>query len=178
MSPSQGEGRGSESLPPLKIAFSLLRTIAMNLVGTDQKTKILEAIKTLSRKLAGSNIKWLIGGTGSLLVHGIDVVPADIDLIVDLKDSNKAKVILEDLIIKDIELEEIPQKTRIKVGDIDGEILAFNINPELLTTVNVDGVDISVHQLQAEYDFYKARTDKIEANRKKIELIEKALQKI
>lgn len=141
----------------------------------EQKEKIIEAIKIVGSRLNKQNIKWLVGGSGSLLVHGLEVIPNDIDIAVNQENYEEAKTILKDIIAGKTETIEDTKKTPFKVNNIEGDLLAFDIDDSLLTTVNIDGVTVFAHRLEVEYEFYKARTDKLEANRKKVELIEKAL---
>ncbi len=138
-----------------------------------QKEKILKAIKIIGLKLQDHSVKWIIGGSGSLLVHGLDVTPNDIDLITNDESYHKVKSLLLDFIEKDTNTEDLP----FTIGDVSGHILVKNIDESLLTKIDIDGVEIFVYSLEAEYGFYKSRTDKIEANKLKISLIEKALSR-
>ena len=141
----------------------------------EQKKKIIEVIKIIGSKLNGKKVKWLIGGSGSLLVHGLDVVPNDIDVVVDPENYNEVKTIFKDILVNGIKTDGSTMKIPFKVNDIKGDLQAYSIDNNLLTKVNIDGVIIFVHKLQVEYNFYKARTDKIDFNKKRVELIEKAL---
>lgn len=140
-----------------------------------QKEKIIKAIKTIASKLNRQNITWLVGGSGSLLVHGLAVIPNDIDVVVNPENYDDVKTILNDVLVGITKIDGETIKTPFKICDVSGELLAHHIDRNLLTTVNIEDVSISVYQLQVEYGFYKSRTDKVEANKKKIELIEKAL---
>jgi len=140
-----------------------------------QKEKVIGAIKTLGLILAKHKISWLIGGSGSLLLQGVDVIPNDIDLIVDPKDFLESKLILKDILINKTESDINTKKVSFRVDGISGELLAYKIDRNLLTTVNLDGVTIFVHQLQVELEYYKLRKDNKEENQKKVKLIEKAL---
>lgn len=141
----------------------------------DQKDKILKAIKQIATQLKGQNIKWLIGGSGSLLVHGLDVIPNDIDVIIDPEYYKDAKYLLKDILVGIEEVDGDQMRHRFKIDYIEGELKTGHIDTNLLSTKIIDGVEISVHKLKVEYDYYKRRTDKIEANKLKIKLIEKAL---
>jgi len=63
------------------------------------------------------------------------------------------------------------------IDKIEGEILVFNLNPDDLDKRNFHGNMIPVNKLEREYSFYKARTDKIDANKAKIVLIEAELNR-
>lgn len=137
----------------------------------DKKNKILEIIKIVGSKLQDQKVTWLIGGSGSLLIHGLDVTPNDIDIIVDPEDYNEVQTILKDFQTTDT------SQTQYKINDIDVELVPRKIDRNLLTSKSIDRVGISVYNLGVEYNFYKARTDKIDANRIKIDLIEKELDR-
>ena len=138
----------------------------------NSKSEILLAIKLIGEKLEAEDVVWVIGGSVSLLLRGIDVVPNDIDLVVDPKYRNKVMSALSSCITnKSKSGEKIP----FKIKSISGKIMLLNINRDNLTSIQLGGVEIPVFKLEVEYWYYKLRTDKVEANRRKIKLIEKAL---
>lgn len=141
----------------------------------EQKEKIIEAIKAIASLLNEHNFKWLIGASGALLVYGLDIIPGDIDIVVDQNDYVEAKTILKDLLIRDTKVEDGTTKTKFIINGIDGDLLAHCLENDLLLPIYIDGVNIFVHQLQTELDYYKSRTDKVDANKIKIALIEKFL---
>jgi hypothetical protein len=140
----------------------------------DKKEKIVNAIIALGTRLSGHGINWIIGGSGSLLVHGLDVVPNDIDLIVDPKDCSEIKKVLDDVLV-DTDGWPSEEKTPFIINGVGGDISVRPVNRELVITVKLGNTDILVHKLQVEYEYYKSRTDKIEENKQKISLIEKTL---
>ena len=140
-----------------------------------QKEKIIAAIRTLGMILAEHQVSWLIGGSGSLLLQGVGVVPNDIDLVVDPKDLLESKLILKDLLINKTEPDINTKKAPFRVNGVIGELLAYKIDRNSLSTVNLGGVTVFVHKLQVELEYYKQRTDNPEQNLKKIKLIEKTL---
>jgi len=141
----------------------------------DPKGVILEAVKQLGILLAGQDVNWLIGGSGALLLHGLDVTPNDIDLVVDPQAYIKAKTLLKDLLVKVATGDTLD--TPFKINGVRGEVLARPIKDNLLEYIDLDSVKIPVHSLKTEYEFYKNRTDNIEKNKHKLQLIEEALQK-
>ncbi len=137
----------------------------------DQKSKIIEIIKIVGSKLQDQEVTWLVGGSGSLLIHGLDVTPNDIDIIVNPEDFNEVQTILKDFQITDT------FQTQFRINDIEVELIPRRIDSSLLENKRMDRIDVFVYKLSVEYSFYRARTDKIEANRIKIDLIEKELDR-
>lgn len=129
---------------------------------------VREAIAAIGIRLAGSGIKWLIGGSGSLLVHGLEVAPNDIDLVVDPQDKAAAQRLLTDILTGEA-------KTHFRLNGVAGDIITHHIDPEKIMVEEIDGVKINVRSLEYEYEYYRNRTDKQEENKKKIALIETAL---
>lgn len=124
------------------------------------KDNLIKAIKIVAETLNSHSINYIIGGSGSLMVHGLDVLPNDLDIVVDPKDYKKATEIL---------------KTPTMIEGIRCETLSFTIDSQKICEVLFYGVPVKVNQLIEEYKYYKSRTDKVEQNRQKIKLIEKAL---
>jgi predicted nucleotidyltransferase len=60
------------------------------------KIDFVNAVRFLAIKLNDLQLNWLVGGSGALLIHGLDVVPNDIDLVVDPTDYARAKEALGD----------------------------------------------------------------------------------
>jgi hypothetical protein len=59
---------------------------------------------------------------------------------------------------------------------VRGDLLAHRINRSELVSFLIDGVEIFVHSLIYEYEYYKKRTGQVEQNQEKIKLIEVALE--
>lgn len=45
--------------------------------------KIKEIISNLATELNSKNYNWFLGGSGGLMVHGINIIPHDIDIFVE-----------------------------------------------------------------------------------------------
>jgi len=67
--------------------------------------------------------------------------------------------------------------TKFLIDGIEGEILVFDLNPENLEKRYFHEHLIPVNKLELEFSFYKARTDKINANKGKILLIKAELDR-
>lgn len=124
------------------------------------KDNLIKTIKFIAKLLNDYSINYILGGSGSLMVHGLDVLPNDLDIVVDPKDFKKSLHILE---------------TPTVIEGIKCETLSFPIDLQKTCTILFYGVPVKVNQLKEEYGYYKLRTDKIEQNQQKIKLIEEAL---
>ena len=136
------------------------------------KENVLDVIKLLCTRLKDKK-GWFRGGSASLLVYGIDIIPNDIDLGVDIDLVNEVKDVFSDYEItrneKDLD--------QFIVNNILVELCVFPVDISKLNTVEIDGVAVYVNPLRDEYEFYKQREDKKEANKKKIRMIEELLSK-
>jgi len=141
--------------------------------------KIISIEKAICKigTILNDKIMWIIGGSGSLLVHGIDVQPHDIDLIIDSADYDRACELMKRYLTSEKQDINSKNHTKFLIDKIEGEILVFNLNPDDLDKRNFHGNMIPVNKLEREYSFYKARTDKIDANKAKIVLIEAELNR-
>ena len=153
------------------VAMVLMREKAKE--GTKHtKENVLDVIKLLCTRLKDKK-GWFIGGSASLLVYGIDIIPNDIDLGVDIDLVNEVKEVFSDYEItrneKDLD--------QFIVNNILVELCVFPVDISKLNTVEIDGVAVYVNPLRDEYEFYKQREDKKEANKKKIRMIEELLSK-
>lgn len=142
----------------------------------NKQSEIKDALASISSVL-NSNVKWIVGGSGSLLVHGIDVVPNDIDLVVDNGDYNRACELLGQYLTSKPKPHGKTTKTAYKIGLVEGDLLMYPIDANDIELRDVDGHQVPVNKLELEYSYYKARTDKVEANASKIVLIEEELKR-
>lgn len=136
------------------------------------KEGVFGVIKLLCTRLK-DNKGWFIGGSASLLVYGIDIIPNDIDLGVDIDLVNEVKEVFSDYKITRNE----KGLDQFIVNNILVELCVFPVDISKLNTVEIDGVTVYVNPLRDEYEFYKKRTDKKEANKEKIRKIEELLSK-
>lgn len=144
----------------------------MNEVTKHTKESVLDAIKLLCTRLKDSK-GWFIGSSASLLVYGADIIPNDIDLGIDVDLVDEVKEIFSDYNITKNE----KGLDQFVVNNIVVELCVFHVDISKLNTVEIDGVTVYVNPLRDEYDFYKQREDKKEANKRKIRMIEELLSK-
>ena len=120
-------------------------------------------------------VLWIVGGSGALLIHGLDITPNDIVIIVDKNDYEKALKLLKPYIINDAIGAGNSDKPHFVIDSVEGEILCFSLNKENIDYRAFENTVIPVNKLEIEYGFYTKRTDKKEANQIKIKLIEQEL---
>ena len=136
------------------------------------KENVLDVIKLLCTRLKDKK-GWFVGSSASLLVYGADIVPNDIDLGVDIDLVDEVKELFSDY---DITRNE-KGLDQFVVNNILVELCVFHVDISKLNTVEIDGVVVYVNPLRDEYEFYKKREDKKEANKRKIRMIEELLSK-
>ena len=120
----------------------------------ESKEILLKKIKSVADILNKNNINYIIGASCALLVHGLDVLPKDLDIVVDLNDLSKTKAILQDFIY---------------------EIHTFPIYPNEVCEINIDGIKVKVNNLEAEYKYYLKRKGESEKVDNRIKMIKNKL---
>lgn len=125
------------------------------------KGEIIEVIKKIAVLLNTNKINYIIGSSCSLLLHGIDVLPNDLDIVVDPSDLNKVKLLLKSYF----------QNNRLDIDGLECEISPRPINKDLTIDIYIDSLPIKVHKLEHEYKYYKQREDQSEKVKIRIKLI-------
>jgi len=127
--------------------------------------KVKATLTTIANILNSANIPWLLGGSGSLMVYGLDITPRDLDILTTFQ--NFPKLISE---LKQFQIN----------SDNDHQLLINGIEVEIieLTTLGTpqsvlfEGSSIPVNPLKAELGFYHHRPGK----EKIIQMIEDRLK--
>ncbi|MFA5634250.1 MAG: hypothetical protein WC973_03815 [Candidatus Dojkabacteria bacterium] len=141
-----------------------------------KKEEILKTLELLSGIL-GNNVKWIVGASSALFVHGLDILPNDIDIIIDIKDYDKAISLLKESLPTDTSYIKEKQKITFEISQVSVDLLAFDISSNDIEYKNIGSTTIPVNSLQNELLFYKQRTDKKDASQRKISLIEEELSR-
>lgn len=118
------------------------------------KEQILNQIKDMAEILNSNNVNYIVGASCALLIYDLDVLPNDIDIVVDEKDLSKTKSLLKHFIY---------------------EVHTFPINDDEVGFVNLENINIRVNKLEAEYKYYKKRKGESEKVDRRIKLIEEKL---
>ncbi|MFH0928859.1 MAG: hypothetical protein V1818_00720 [Candidatus Aenigmatarchaeota archaeon] len=152
--------------------------------------KIFDVVKLIESVLRKENIEWVIGGSTSLLLQGIEISVSDIDILTDREGAFRIYEILGEYGTKPVAFSE---KERTKsywgklsiddveidlMGDfckkVDGEWVNFSMKRiKDKETVNLDGVNLPVTKLESHLELYKIM--KREKDIEKIKQIEKIL---
>lgn len=138
--------------------YESLTKLAKIYFGDEDKQVHLEKIyKTLdivAKKLNTLNIKWLLGASGALIVHGVKIVPWDLDILTTPENIDNLKNEFKDCFIS-----QDNDGLLLKVGDIEVEIIKLqdlgNPIPKLFQN-NL----IPVNTLENELYYYEQRPGK------------------
>lgn len=80
--------------------------------------KIYQALDIVAKKLNSLNIKWLLAASGALMVHGVKIVPWDLDILTPFKNIDHLKSEFKDYFVS-----EDDDGLLLKIGDIEVEII-------------------------------------------------------
>jgi 8-oxo-dGTP pyrophosphatase MutT (NUDIX family) len=94
------------------------------------KDEIGKAIETLCTKVAGEDVRWAIIGTANLALHGIDIVPGDIDIIADRESAFKIGSLL-----KEYEASPVAHRQAESMRSYLGRFLVENVEVEVMGDV-------------------------------------------
>ncbi len=119
-----------------------------------QLEKIYKTLNLVAKKLNSLNIKWLLGASGALMVHGVKIVPYDLDILTALENIETVKNEFKDYLVS-----EDGDDLLLKIGDIEVEIIKLKDlgNPTLKLFQNNL---IPVNSLENELYYYEQRPGK------------------
>lgn len=120
----------------------------------NSKDEAINRITSIADILNSNNINYIIGASCALLVHGLDIIPKDIDIVVDQNDLDKTKSLLKRFTY---------------------EVHTFPIMENEVCYVNINGVNIRLNKLEAEYKYYLRRKGESEKVDNRIKMIEDKL---
>lgn len=136
---------------------SLIKQVKIYFGDEDKQVHLEKIYKTLdivAKKLNTLNIKWLLGASGALMVHGVKIVPWDLDVLTTPENIEMLKSEFKDYFIS-----EDVDGLLLKIGDIEVEIIKLedlgNPTPKLFR----DNL-IPVNTLEDELYFYEQRPGK------------------
>ena len=69
--------------------------------GTERE--IVEALKVITRRLRDAKIKWVLVGSTSLALQGVDVSPKDIDILTDKDGAFEINKLLKEYEVKSVQ---------------------------------------------------------------------------
>ena len=127
----------------------------------------LEAIKIISSIMDKEKIKWAIIGSTNMALHGMNITPQDLDIIINIKDMKKTESIFKNYLTSKIT--DISSKVKrpaweilLNIDGIEAQILGENEEgeyaPELkaqnIDKIQLDNLKIPCLTLEAEAEVY------------------------
>jgi len=116
--------------------------------------KIHNTLDIVAKKLNSLNIKWLLGASGALMVHGVNINPWDLDVLTNSENIEMLKSEFKDYFVSQDE-----DGLLLKVGDIEVEIIKLE-NLGEPTPKLFQGNLIPVNTLKSELFYYEHRPGK------------------
>lgn len=123
----------------------------------DKKVRLEKIYKTLdivAKKLNSLNLNWLLGGSGALMIHGVNIIPHDLDILT-IKEN--IEIIKNEF--KDYFVSKDDNNLTLNIGGIEVEIIKLKDlgNPtQKLFQNNL----IPVNTLKNELHYYEKRPGK------------------
>lgn len=137
--------------------------------------KVQKVLALVAQKLNSLDIKWLLGASGSLMVHGVDIIPWDLDIFTSTENVKKLAFEFSNYIINPlhyyIEGNKKYLEFQMKIDGVEVEICELDIVKTSPIFIKFKNQKIPVNFLEEELKFYKSRKGKDET----VKLIEKKL---
>ena len=152
-------------------------------------SKIVKVLKLIESKLRGSGIRWVLAGSASLALQGVNVSPNDIDILTDKEGAFEINRIFKDYEVKPVrfrrsrffqsyfgEFEIEGVKVEV-MGDlkelVKGEWRSLSWRLSTSRIIEVEGIKLPVSPLEDQLKSYQALRRK--KNSSKIQRIREAL---
>lgn len=138
--------------------YEQLTKLAKIYFGDDDKEvhlgKIYKTLDIVAKKFNSLNIKWLLGASGALMVHGVKIVPWDLDILTSSKNIEILKNEFKDCFVS-----EDDDGLLLKIGDIEVEIIKLEDLGNPTPTLFQNNL-IPVNTLENELYYYEQRPGK------------------
>lgn len=115
--------------------------------------KIYKALDVVAKKLNSLNIKWLLGASGALMVHGVKIVPWDLDVLTALENIEALKNEFKEYFISQ------DDGLLLKIGDIEVELIKLEDLGKPTPKLFQENL-IPVNTLENELYYYEQRPGK------------------
>ena len=138
--------------------------------------KLKEIIILVAKKLKKVNIKWALIGSTNLTLQGVNILPHDLDIVVESNSLRKVKKIFEEFRLSEFK-ETIPMtdkpawEMRLNIMGVDVQIFGEKNNgiyvsrllANKLIYVGLENIEIPCFSLEAEMEAYSEtnRNDKV-----------------
>jgi|GEM_PF-545109 len=116
--------------------------------------KIYKTLDIVAKKLNSLSIKWLLGASGALMVHGVNINPWDLDVLTTPENFEILKNEFKDCFVS-----EDDEGLLLKIGDIEVEIIKLKDLGKPTPTLFQENL-IPVNSLENELHFYEQRPGK------------------
>ena len=130
--------------------------------------KVHKALIFVAQRLNSLNIKWLLGASGSLMVHGVDIVPWDLDIFTSAEKVKLLEKEFKQYVINPLHYFDQKNQREIefqmKINGIEVEVCEL-VNLGFPKPVLFQNTPVFVNPLKDELKFYEQRLGKEEVVR-------------
>ncbi|MGQ4892376.1 MAG: nucleotidyltransferase domain-containing protein [Candidatus Njordarchaeia archaeon] len=153
---------------------------------------MLKVLKFIAQAFKKHDINWVLAGSISLALQGVDVEPHDIDIITTEEDALKLNNILKEYMVKKVEYSETPHFKshygKFKINNIEVEIMGnpkekrgdkwFDLSSRLRNKnfVKLDELDLPVSSLEDHLESYMSSGREKDVG--KVEKIKRRIEEI
>ncbi len=109
--------------------------------------RILQVLKLIESRLRGSGIRWVLAGSVSLALQGVDVNPNDIDILTDRNGAFQINRILKEYEIRPVRLRR-SKRFQSYFGEFEINGVRVEVMGDLKERVGLEWRDLS-HRLSA-----------------------------
>ena len=152
-------------------------------------SKIVKVLKLIESKLRGSGVRWVLAGSVSLALQGVNVSPNDIDILTDKEGAFEINRIFKDYEVKPVRFRRSRffqsyfgefkiEGVKVEImGDlkelVEGEWRSLSQRLSTSRIIEVEGIKLPVSPLEDQLKSYQALRRK--KNSSKIQRIREAL---
>ena len=137
------------------------------------RKEIADVLKFITKKFQDYGIYWVIVGSVSLALQGLDLKPNDIDILTNKKDALKMNKLLEDYVMQPVKWSkneefdsyfgkflinnvkvEIMGDLKIKMG---GEWISLKNRLRSPKFIKIEGISLPVSPIKEQLEYYERR---------------------
>ena len=135
------------------------------------KLEITSTLKNICEKLSNTDIKWVVIGSLSLALQGVDVEPHDIDILTDKEGIYAINTLLKEYEVEGVTYEQseffCSYRSRYRIGNINIEVIAeleekhngkwvsLSDRLEDQIYVNIDNLRVLISSLEKQLSSYE-----------------------
>ncbi len=153
-------------------------------------SRFVDVLKMIHEKLTPHRIEWVVIGSVSLALQGVDIEPKDIDILTNKEDALKTNILLKNFVTSPVKLMRSERfesyRGTFQVNGIDIDIIGdfrvlidnswLSLSERLLTRkfIEVENITLSVSPLRDQLTMYNILQRKTDI--RKIQTIEEKLR--